>query len=208
MNLNGAYDPKDEITAVVLAGGLARRMGGEDKGLVKLNGRPMVDYIIACLRPQVGRLLINANRNLDAYGRLGQCEVIADSIGNYAGPLAGMASGLEAAQTPYLMTVPCDSPLIAHDLAERMYNSLCRQNAEVAVAHDGERIQPVFALLRCDLLDSIRTYLETGERKVDRWYAKHRLAPVDLSDRLDTFLNINTPEERTALERRLKGTSC
>lgn len=193
-----------EMTGVILAGGRATRMGGIDKGLVMLRGAPMVEYILKILRPQVGALLINANRNPEQYARYGH-PVVGDMIGDYFGPLAGMASALKAAGTTYLLTVPCDSPLLPADLAQRLAAVLVRERAEISVAHDGERPQPVFALLRRDLLPSLLAYLQAGERKIDLWYAKHRLVYADFSDAPETFVNVNTPDERAALESKLTG---
>lgn len=198
----GKY-PRDAMTGVILAGGRARRMGGEDKGLVTLNGLPMVHYVVRSLRPQVGALLINANRNLDTYARVGGCGVVPDRLGEFAGPLAGMASAMEMAQSSYLLTAPCDCPFVAGDLAQRLFTALRRQDGQISVAHDGERMQPVFALIECSLLPSLLDFLHSGKHKIDLWYAQHRLALADFSDSVDTFLNINTPQEREALETRL-----
>lgn len=196
--------PLTKISAVILAGGRARRMGGQDKGLVSLNNQPMIQHIVQRIEPQVSTVVISANRNLEMYGALGDYRVIPDGVGEFAGPLAGMASALQMIDTPYLLTVPCDSPLIADDLAFRLYNALLANHAEISVACDGERLQPVFNLLRRDLLTSLLEYLDSGERKIDRWYALHRTASADFSDRCDMFLNINTPEERVQLERELR----
>ena len=198
-----------DITGVVLAGGRARRMGGEDKGLVELAGRCMVEYVVDALRPQVGALLVNANRNAERYAELTGLEVLPDIVGDYAGPLAGMASALAAACTPLVLSAPCDSPLVAPDLAARMHAALVAAGADIAVARDAERMQPVFALLSRELLGDLRAALEAGERKIDRWYATHRVVEVDFSDHGDMFLNINTPEERDALAARLlAGLPC
>ncbi len=202
----GDVNPRQQISAVVLAGGRARRMGGQDKGLVTLDGRPMVQHIVQRIAPQVGRVLISANRNLDAYSTLGDYTVIPDGVGDFAGPLAGMASALQVVETPYLLTLPCDSPLVSDDLAARLFTALGASDADIGVASDGERLQPVFNLLRRGLLASLLAYLESGERKIDRWYALHQCISVDFSDRRDMFLNINTPEERAELEQRLTET--
>ncbi|WP_089727062.1 molybdenum cofactor guanylyltransferase MobA [Candidatus Thiosymbion oneisti] len=194
--------PRQDITGVILAGGRSQRMGGEDKGLVRIDGQPMVDHIIRALSPQVGPLLINANRNLGDYRRFGY-PVIPDIMGDFYGPLAGMASALQATETDYLLCVPCDSPLFPANLAQALYSALHTRQAEISVAHDGVRMQPVFALLRRNLLADLLTYLKAGGRKIDTWYAQHRLAIVDFSDRPDTFFNVNTQQERRMLERRL-----
>lgn len=195
-----------EITAVILAGGQARRMGGQDKGLLELAGRPMIEHIITALTPQASNLLINANRNLERYREYG-LPVIPDLMGEYFGPLAGMASGMRAAQTRYLLTVPCDSPFVPAGLASILLGALQAKRAEISAAHDGQRLQPVFALLRCDLLPDLLAYLEQGGRKIDTWYARHRLALADFSRWPDAFLNINTPEDRRVVEHRLQHPS-
>ena len=196
--------PVDEITAVILAGGKARRMDGEDKGLIKLNGRALIDYIISALRPQAGDILINANRNLQQYGRYG-LPVVVDMLGDYFGPLVGMATGMHTTDRPYIVTVPCDSPFIPGTLVETLYRSLVDQQADISVAHDGTRMQPVFALLRCELLPDLLDYLDEGGRKIDTWYDRQRLAIADFSNTPDTFLNLNTPEDKLLLESRIGG---
>ena len=195
--------PIEDIAGAVLAGGQGRRMGGEDKGLVEIAGRPMVAHVVERLRPQVGTLLVNANRNRERYAEIAECRVVADREDGYAGPLAGMASAMEAAGTRFLLTAPCDAPLVSERLGARLYAALHSEGAELCVAHDGTRLQPVFALIDCALLDTLLAYLRSGERKIDRWYARHRMAQADFSDLPQSFSNINTPEERRALERRL-----
>ena len=191
--------PAEAISGLVLAGGLARRMGGIDKGLVVLAGKPMIEHVLAGLAPQVGRVLINANRNLEQYGGYGY-EVVSDTLEGYLGPLAGALSALEVIDTEFLLTVPCDSPLVAPDLAGRMYAALRLRQADLAVAHDGRRQQPVFLLLKRGLAADLEAYLASGERKIDRWFARHRVAEADLSDRPDSFINVNEPEEKQRLE--------
>jgi len=194
--------PVHDITAVILAGGKARRMDGEDKGLITLNNRAMIDYIITALRPQADNLIINANRNQKQYGLYG-LPVIADMLDDYLGPLAGMATGMHSTDTSYIVTVPCDSPFIPEMLVEILYRALHDNQADISVAHDGVRMQPVFALLRCDLLPSLLAYLDEGGRKIDTWYSQHRLAIADFSHYPNTFLNLNTPEDRLILEDKL-----
>lgn len=191
--------PAEAISGLVLAGGLARRMGGIDKGLVVLAGKPMIEHVLAGLAPQVGRVLINANRNLEQYGGYGY-EVVSDTLEGYLGPLAGALSALKVIDTEFLLTVPCDSPLVAPDLAGRMYAALRLGQADLAVAHDGRRQQPVFLLLKRGLAADLEAYLASGERKIDRWFARHRVAEADLSDRPDSFINVNEPEEKQRLE--------
>ncbi len=205
MNRKALSYPRNDVTGVVLAGGRGRRMGGIDKGLAKLAGKPMMAHVLDGLRRQVGSVIINANRSIDEYARFGY-PVIPDIIGDYSGPLAGMATALQNAATPYVLTVPCDSPLVAGDLAERLYTTLLNEDAEISVAHDGERLHPVFALMQRELLPSLRAYLAAGERKIDRWFEQHRLAISDFSDEPDCFLNVNSPGERAALELKLVET--
>ena len=191
-----------DTTGLVLAGGQARRMGGVDKGLVEIAGRPMIEHVMDALRPQVGSLLINANRNADRYAAYG-FGVVPDSIEGFLGPLAGVLSALEVIDTGFLLTAPCDSPLLAPDLAACMHAALARDRADLAVAHDGERQQPVFLLLRRGLAADLRDYLAGGDRKIDLWFARHRLAEADLSHRRDSFINVNDPEERQRVEQLL-----
>jgi len=197
--MSDRVEPRHAITGVILAGGEARRMGGQDKGLIEIAGRSMIEYVIDAIRPQVGALLINANRSHEHYSRYG-FAVIADENPGFNGPLAGMASCMRVAATEYIATLPCDSPNIPADLVARLYRQLRAEDAEIAVAHSGERMQPVFSLLKCALLDSLLAYLNSGERKIDRWYARHVTVTVDFSDRPDTFINVNTPEDVKKIE--------
>jgi len=198
--------PRDAITGLVLAGGLARRMGGMDKGLVELAGRPMIEHVLHALRPQVGPLLINANRNIDRYAAYGH-PVVSDSLQGFMGPLAGVLTALQRLATEFLVTVPCDAPLVAPDLVGRLYDACVANNADVAVATDGRRQQPVFLLLRAGTAPSLEAYLSGGGRKIDTWFAGLRLAEADLGDALDTFVNVNDPDERQRLEARLLSTA-
>ena len=197
--------PSADITGLVLAGGQARRMGGIDKGLVEIAGRPMIEHALAALRPQVGRLLINANRNLDTYAAYG-VPVVTDTIGGFQGPLAGISAALSMVETPYLLTAPCDSPLLAPDLAACLFRALDAEQADLAVAHDGERQQPVFLLLRRELAADLQAYLEAGGRKIDRWYARHQVAAADLSHRRESFVNVNDEAEHGRIEALLATT--
>jgi molybdenum cofactor guanylyltransferase len=194
--------PRAAITGVILAGGRGSRLGGVDKGLVPLAGRPMIAHVIAALRPQVGDLVINANRNQAEYAALGH-RVVPDELAGFPGPLAGFLSALRATATPYVLVVPCDAPLLPDDLGARLFVGLAHDRAEIAAAHDGQRLHPVFALLTRDVEQSLADYLETGERKAETWLKRRRLASVDFSDRLEAFANVNRPEDREALERRL-----
>lgn len=192
---------RETITGVILAGGRARRMGGLDKGLVPFAGRPLVEWVLDSLAPQVGTILINANRNGETYAALGH-PVIEDRIEGFQGPLAGFASAMAAVSTPWIVTVPCDGPFLAPDLVERLCTALERGGAEIAVATDGVRMQPVYALLPVSLAPSLNAFLDEGERKIDLWYARHRVALADLSDRAESFANINSEADTARLEGR------
>jgi len=186
--------PLSGVTAVVLAGGRARRMGGQDKGLIELNQVPLIEYALTALQGQVDTILINANRNTERYAGMGY-PVIEDRHSGFNGPLAGMASALSVMQTRYLATVPCNSPALPQDLVDRLLNARAEADAEIAVTHDGKRMQPVFALLERSLLPSLERFLDADGRKIDQWYAQHRLALADFSDQPNAFTNVNTPED-------------
>jgi len=182
------------VTGIVLAGGQGSRMGGVDKGLQPFMGRPMVAHAVERLAPQVDELLINANRNPQAYAALGH-RVIADEIEGFAGPLAGFERGLAHARGELVATVPCDSPFLPRDLVARLRAALEREGAELAVAKTGAQAHPVFCLMRRALHPSLRDFLAGGQRKIDRWYAAHQVVEVAFDDEADAFRNINTREE-------------
>lgn len=173
-------------------------MGGADKGLIELHGKPIIEYILEVIEPQCDHIIINANRNIDRYAVYGH-PVLTDSLDDYQGPLAGFAIGLKHAKTPYIITLPCDAPDLPQDLVHRMMNSLNDHQADIAVAHDGERMQPVYALIRTSLLQSLDTFLQSGDRKIDRWYAQNNMVNVDFSDVPHIFNNINTPEQQAEI---------
>ncbi len=189
----------EDITAVILAGGRGRRMGGEDKGLVEFNGQPLVERVIEAVRPWVGKVIINANRNLDRYRSYAD-TVICDQLADYQGPLAGFAAAMAAANTPNIITLPCDSPQLPDDYVTRMCQAFESQQGELCVAHDGRRLQPVHALLPVSLLPSLMSFLAGGDRKIDLWYGHHRMAIADFSQCASAFLNINTPVDQRKLE--------
>jgi molybdenum cofactor guanylyltransferase len=189
-----------EITAVILAGGRGSRMGGVDKGLLEFKGKSLIEHIISVIEPQVGSLMINANRNHQIYSKLGY-PVVADSLNDYQGPLAGFLAAMQAVQTPYIVTLPCDGPMLTDDLVARLVTAREREQAEIAVAFDGKRLQPVYALIPISLEQSLQSYLDGGDRKIDLWYAQHQMAKADFSDIPNTFTNVNTPEEQQRLQR-------
>jgi len=197
-----ADDRCASVTGLVLAGGLARRMGGADKGLVPLAGRPMVEHVVDALRPQVGTILLSANRNLERYAALGY-PVIADALDGYQGPLAGLATALRQHTTAFLVTVPCDAPLLPADLVRRLLAACEASDADVAVASDGERQQSVFLLVRARVAPALESYLAGGGRKVDAWLSRVRAAVADFSDEPWAFVNVNDPGERERVEAQL-----
>ena len=194
---------RDEITGLILAGGRGARMGGADKGLQNHLGTPLALHALLRLAPQVGEVMINANRNLGAYESMG-VPVWPDSLPDYAGPLAGFLTGLERCETPYLVTVPCDSPRFPLDLVARLAAALESQDAEIALAatRDGDAIQvhPVFCLMKSSLMESLVRFTHEGQRKIDRWTALHRCAEV-LFDDAAAFANANTTAELQQLQR-------
>jgi len=167
-------------------------MGGVDKGLQPLRGKPMVGWVLARFKAQVEEVIINANQNLERYGALGY-RVVPDEIGGFAGPLAGLHAGLTAASYPLVATVPCDSPFLPADLVARLKNALGDQ--DLAVAKTGDQPHPVFVLLRTGLKRNLEAFLERGGRKIDAWYASLRVVEVSFDDEPDAFRNINTLEE-------------
>jgi molybdopterin-guanine dinucleotide biosynthesis protein A len=198
---------KEDITGIVLAGGRGSRMGGADKGLQTFRGMPMAMFTLMRLAPQVGEAMINANRNLAAYESFG-VPVWPDSLSDYPGPLAGFLTGLEHCETGYLVTVPCDTPLFPQDLVARLSEALEREDAEIAMAaareEDGQfRAQPVFSLMKRELMESLVRFTDAGGRKIDAWTAQHRtvLVPFDRAgDEASAFFNANTLAELHALE--------
>lgn len=182
------------VSGIVLAGGQGRRMGGVDKGLQILRGKPLVAWVIERLAPQVSEVLINANQNPEAYARFGY-RVVPDTIGGFAGPLAGLHAGLAAASQPLAVTVPCDSPFLPHDLVARLRAALDQNSADLAVAKTGDQPHPVFSLVRCGVRDNLEKFLAGGGRKIDAWYAALEVVEVAFDDEAEAFANINTLEE-------------
>jgi len=191
---------KNNITAVVLAGGRGRRLGGQDKGLMDLDGKPLIEHILELVTPQVSAVIINANRNQQVYEDLGH-PVISDNMADYQGPLAGFAVALAACNTDYIMTLPCDGPYVPVDLVSRLSAAMKDNDAELAVAYDGQRMQPVYALIPRSLLGSLQEFLDAGDRKIDLWYARHNTALADFSDVIDTFFNINTEDDLSKFDK-------
>src|SRR5918912_814539 len=180
------------VSGVILAGGLGRRMGGVDKGLQLLRGKPMIEWVLERLAPQVDDIVINANQNIERYEAYGH-RVVRDQIAGFAGPLAGLHAGMKAVKHPLLVTVPCDSPLLPLDLVERLRGAL--DGKDLAVAKTGDQPHPVFALVKRDCRESLEAFLAQGGRKIDAWYAALKVVEVSFDDEADAFRNINTLEE-------------
>jgi molybdopterin-guanine dinucleotide biosynthesis protein A len=196
-----------DITGVVLAGGRGSRMGGADKGLQNFNGMPLALHTLMRLQPQVGEMMINANRNLGAYESFG-VPVWPDVLADYPGPLAGFLTALERCETGWLVTVPCDTPLFPQDLVARLARAAEQRGAEIAMAaareEDGQvRPQPVFCLIRVELMESLVKFTHSGGRKIDAWTAQHQTAIVTFDQPGDdprAFFNANTLSELHQLE--------
>jgi len=182
----------DAVSGIVLAGGQGRRMGGVDKGLVHLRGKPMVAWVLERLAPQVGEIVINANQNLEAYAAFGH-RVVPDDVGGFAGPLAGLHAGLAAVARELAVTVPCDSPFLPADLVARLHAALGAN--DLAVAKTGDQPHPVFSLVRRSVHAHLGAFLAGGGRKIDAWYASLEVVEVPFDDEADAFRNINTREE-------------
>lgn len=194
---------RSQITGLVLAGGRGSRMGSVDKGLQPFRGEPMVRHVIERLQPQVGRLVINANRNIESYADFG-VPVWPDELEGFAGPLAGMQTGLHRCETPFMVTAPCDTPFLPADLVARLTEALAAQQADLAIAVTGEgdsrQPHPVFCLMRTSLRPHLDAFLQGGQRKIDAWYASLQVARVHFADEA-AFRNINTLDELQQYER-------
>lgn len=192
-------DIASKVTALVLAGGRGSRIGGKDKGLIKLGGKTLVERVIERIKPQVGALIVSANRNQEQYGRLG-CTVVSDQLKDYQGPLAGIAAALPSIKTDYLLVVPCDTPLIPTDLVARLHQAMVDEEADMAIAHDGEQLQHLFMLVRRHAAASIHEFLDEGGRAARDWAAKMFPAVAWFTDQPKALVSVNTPEDLAALE--------
>ena len=187
------------ITGLILAGGRGSRMGEVDKGLQVFRNQPMIAHVIARLGPQVDHIIINANRNIDTYQTFGH-RVLADAIDGFVGPLAGLHIGMAHATTPLIATAPCDSPFLPLDLVARLHTALENASADLAVAKTFEQPHPVFCLTKTALEPHLRAFLESGQRKIDKWYASLKVVEVAFDDQESAFANINTLDELKSLE--------
>ena len=193
----------EQITGLILAGGRAQRMGGIDKGLIPFLGKPLIESAIQRLRSQVGPILINANRNITKYASYGH-PVIMDETPDFSGPLAGFSAGLKACTSPYLLTAPCDSPLLPIDLGIKLATEMTRGDFQLVYASTKEAdgkvwAQPVFCLMHADLQEPLEAFLQKGDLKIDRWFKELRSSTVVFDD-AQVFSNVNTPEELKRLE--------
>ncbi|MCC5884013.1 MAG: molybdenum cofactor guanylyltransferase [Halomonas sp.] len=196
---NAMLTPLTDVTGLILAGGQGRRMGGRDKGLEPFQGASLVSHVQSRLVGRVAEVLISANRHLETYRDLAG-RVVADRESGYQGPLMGIASGLEAAATPWILVVPCDTPFLPDDLVERMAAGV--GSHRIAMAHDGERLHPVVMLLERSLLSDLQDALASGERKVRHWVDRHAWTRVDFSDCPEAFINLNSEDDKRRLEMR------
>ncbi len=194
---------KSTITGVILAGGLGTRLGGDDKGLVEINGRSMVSCVIDRFAPQVDELVINANRNFERYREFGY-PVVPDIISDYPGPLAGIGAALAHAHSGRVACAPCDCPFLPDDFVPRLVAAMDAAGAAVGFAVSEGRPQPVFAVLECTLLESLTAYVDDGGRKIMSWYRALDAVAVDFGDEPTAFANINTEVELAAADRRLR----
>lgn len=189
---------RSNITAVILAGGQGRRMGGQDKGLIEFEGLPIIELLIEQLRQQDVDIVINANRNQNVYQQYGY-PVISDELADFQGPLAGFAAAMAAVNTDFILTLPCDGPLLANNFVNTFIEAQAQSGNSICVAYDGERLQPVYALIKANLLGELKSFLQSGERKIDRWYAQYEYMRVDFSKQKNMFANINKPEDQAAV---------
>lgn len=190
------------VSTIILSGGRATRMIGADKGLVALQNKPLIAHVIDRLKPQVNEILINANREIATYAGFGY-PVLKDESNDFPGPLAGFLLGLKHAKHDLVLTVPCDSPMLPPDLAQRLYQGMLEARAEIAVAKTDEDTHQVFCLMKKSVLPSLEAYLAGGGRKVKTWQQSQKYVEVDFNDCADAFTNLNTFEDLKALEKAL-----
>jgi molybdopterin-guanine dinucleotide biosynthesis protein A len=192
-------DNQTKVTGVILAGGLARRMNNQDKGLVKYKGRPMVSYALAALGAVADQTLINANRNREQYEKFG-LPVVADQTDSFDGPLAGVLSAMIHTDADVLIVMPCDSPLIKAEHLQKLLATRAENDADVAAAFDGERLHPVFLAIKTSLKTSLQDYLASGQRRIDCWLEQQKMVKADFSNEPEIFVNINTLTQLSELE--------
>ncbi|MCW9013192.1 MAG: molybdenum cofactor guanylyltransferase [Gammaproteobacteria bacterium] len=184
----------NNICTVILAGGRGQRMEGRDKGLIKWQDKPLIEHVLSALTPDTDNVIINANRNIDRYKSYG-FPVTSDSLDNYQGPLAGILAAMQICSHDYLLCLPCDSPLPPDNLAERLITCMQKKQSDAAIAHDGNRTQPLFSLLKCSVQQALANFLAQGNRKVHDFFNQLPAAVCDFSDQADRFNNFNSPED-------------
>ena len=198
---------KTDVTAIILAGGKSERMNGKDKGLLRINNQYVIKHLYNLSKNYSSNVYINANRNIDDYTKMG-FEVWQDIIPGYQGPLAGMYTSLKNSKTQYILTLPCDGPLVNAIYFERMLRVSDENKVELRSAHNGERLQPVYSLISIDLITSLKSFLDSGQRKIDKWFGLCKLEEIDFSDNKNLFININKEsdlvEYRELINRYLK----
>ncbi|MBT4836026.1 MAG: molybdenum cofactor guanylyltransferase [Methylococcales bacterium] len=189
--------PIDNISGVILAGGQARRMNHQNKSLLKINNKSMIEHVIVAIQPQVGKLYLNINTDFNSFHQM-NLSIITDDQSEKLGPLAGINAVLSRIDTDYLVTVPCDSPMITSDLVNRLFKSM--KDNRPCIAHDGLRAQPLFSLISKQSLHSLSEYIASGQRKAITWFKNNQVKYVDFSDKQDSFINANTPDDLQKLE--------
>ncbi|OOH89132.1 bifunctional molybdenum cofactor guanylyltransferase MobA/molybdopterin-guanine dinucleotide biosynthesis adaptor protein MobB [Pasteurellaceae bacterium 15-036681] len=186
----------NEISAVILAGGLARRLNGVEKGLQLLNGKALISHIIERLSPQIGKISLNVNRLQEVYQQqYPECAIYSDNLTDFQGPLSGMLSGFQHLENEYLLFVPCDSPFLPLNLLQRLNTALTINDVQIAYAHDGERAHPTFALLHRSVVPALESYLAHGERRLFQFFQLQKSIAVDFSEQRQAFQNFNNPED-------------
>lgn len=184
---------KNDITAVILSGGQGLRMNRQDKGLMLFNNKPMITYVVDVAGREVARLLISANRNIEKYQQYG--EVISDDLNDFQGPLAGISKAISVAKTPYLLVLPCDSPLINQTIIQRLIDAMNKNNADICVADDGVRMHPAIAIIKVKMRNNLLDFLTSGNRKLELWVQQNNFFKVDFSDCQKTLTNLNTSKD-------------
>lgn len=185
----------ENVTVVILAGGKGRRMGGQDKGLVNFNNLSLIKHVIDGISLQTDKIIISANRNLKEYASFGY-PVVTDKLNDFQGPLAGFLACMPSVKTDFILTLPCDGPVIREDYLQKMVDGLnSSSSAELAIASDGSRMQPVYALIPLKLKQSLGNYLNEGGRKIDLWYQQHIYTLVNFETESQFFTNINSVQD-------------
>ena len=184
---------KNEISAVILAGGKGSRMGGKDKGLIEFRGLALIAHVVNVVKIRVNQIFISANRSLDDYSKYG--KVIVDDLEDYQGPLAGISKALKVCSSNYLLVLPCDSPMIDLTLIDALIERMESSESDICVAHDGTIMHATFALMKSNLNESLDKFLDDGGRKMALWYRQQYTERVDLSSHLELLTNLNNPED-------------